>query len=130
MASPMRCQYRILPNIANGRRRRCAIECLWEGGNLLEHPDEIRSRIYSFYMVWFLASPHSGVLLAEDFCIPVDRVSDDENTKLTLPFLEGEVGRAITSMKAGSTSEPDGLLVAFFYKFWNIIKSDDDVDVP
>ncbi|KAE8804699.1 retrotransposon unclassified [Hordeum vulgare] len=43
--------------IANGRWRRCAISCLWEGENILEHPDEIRSHIYSFYKELFSTAP-------------------------------------------------------------------------
>ncbi|KAE8808052.1 Signal recognition particle 54 kDa protein, chloroplastic [Hordeum vulgare] len=42
--------------------------------------------------------------------------------ELTLAFFEEEVGRAITSMKVGSTPGPVGLHVVFFQKFRNVIK--------
>jgi hypothetical protein len=60
--------------------------------------------------------------LAENFWPLADRVSDIENVELTLPFSLEEVGRAITSMKAGSAPGPDSLPVAFFQKFWNVLK--------
>lgn len=55
--------------------------------------------------------------MAENFWTLADRVSDNENVELILPFSPEGVGRAIASMKAGLASGPDGLLVAFFQKF-------------
>ena len=46
--------------IANGRRRKCSIPCLWEGDRLLEEPGEISYHIYSFYKELFSATPRSG----------------------------------------------------------------------
>ena len=60
--------------------------------------------------------------MADDFWPLVDRVSDNENAELTIPFSLEEVGRAIASMKAGSAPGSDGLPVAFFQKFWNVLK--------
>ena len=97
--------------IANGGGRKCSIPCLWEGESLPEHPNEIRSHIYS-YKELFSAEPRGGISLADDFWPLADRVSDNENAELTIPFSPEEVGRAITSMKAGSAPGPDGLPVA------------------
>ena len=52
--------------IANGRRRKCSIPCLWENDRLLEVPAEISSHIYSFYKELFSPGPRSGVSLAVD----------------------------------------------------------------
>ena len=59
--------------------------------------------------------------MADDFEPLGDRVSDNENAELTIPFSPEEVGRAIASMKVGSAPGPDGLSVAFFQKFWTVI---------
>ena len=78
--------------------------------------------IYSFYKGLFSAEPRGGISLADDFWPLAGRVSDIENAELTIPFSPEEVGRAIISMKAGSAPGPDGLPVAFFQKFWNVLK--------
>ena len=103
--------------IANGRRRKCSIPCLWEGNTLLEHPDEIRTHIYSFYKGLFSAEPRGGISVADDFWPLAGRVSDIENAELTIPFSPEEVGRAIASMKAGSAPGPDGWPVAMLKRF-------------
>jgi hypothetical protein len=77
--------------IANGRRRRCSIPCLWDGDHLLEDAGDISTHIYSFYKDLFSAGPRSGVSLAAD-CWPVGaKVSMLDNGELTLPFLPDEV---------------------------------------
>ncbi|XP_048567510.1 uncharacterized protein LOC125547778 [Triticum urartu] len=103
--------------IAIARRRKCSIMCLWEGDTLLEHPNDIRSHIYSFFKELFTAETRGGVSLSEDFWSAADRASDSENVELTIPFSLKEVARAIASIKAGSASGPDCLLVVFFQKF-------------
>lgn len=108
--------------IANGRRRKCSIPCLWDGETLLEHPEEISAHIYSFYKELFTASPRGGASLAANFWPPEARVTGDENGGLTLPFSPEEVHGAIASMKAGSAPGPDGLPVAFFQKFWPVLR--------
>jgi mannosylglycoprotein endo-beta-mannosidase len=100
--------------IANGRRRRCAIPCLWEDDSLLEDARDISNHIYSFYKELFTAGPRSGVSLVEDFWPVRARVSANDNMELTLPFSPDEVRRAIMEMKADSAPGPDGLPVIFF----------------
>jgi hypothetical protein len=109
--------------IANGRRRRCAIPCLWEDDNLLEDARDISNHVYSFFKELFTAGPRSGVSLAEDFWPDRAMVSADENMELTLPFSPEEVRRAIMDMKADSAPGPDGLPVIFFQKFWEKIQA-------
>jgi mannosylglycoprotein endo-beta-mannosidase len=107
--------------IANGRRQRCAIPCLWEDDNLLEDTRDISNHVYSFFKELFMAGPRSGVSLAEDFWPDRAMVSADENMELTLPFSPEEVRRAIMEMKADSAPGLDGLPVIFFQKFWEKI---------
>ncbi|KAM0922736.1 hypothetical protein ACQ4PT_005968 [Festuca glaucescens] len=108
--------------IANGRRRKCSIPCLWEGERLLENNKDISSHVYSFYKDLFSAGPHSGVALSEDFWPALARVSAEENASLTLPFLPEEVAHAVKEMKANSAPGPDGLPVSFFQTFWDRIQ--------
>jgi hypothetical protein len=53
--------------IANGRRRKCSIPCLWDNDRLLEDNRDISAHTYSFYKELFTATPHSGLALAVDF---------------------------------------------------------------
>src|SRR4051794_36790230 len=53
--------------IANGRRRKCSIPCLWAGETLLEDAGDISTHIYSFYKELFSAGPRAGVALSEHF---------------------------------------------------------------
>jgi mannosylglycoprotein endo-beta-mannosidase len=100
--------------IANGRRRKCSIPCLWDNDRLLEDNSDISAHTYSFYKELFTASPRSGVALAVDFWPLGARVTDDENVELTLPFLPEEVARAVRDMKANLALGSDGLTVSFF----------------
>ena len=108
--------------IANGRRRKCSIPCLWDGDRLLEAPRDLSAHIYSFYRALFLAGPRSGVSLSVDFW-QAAHVTEEENRELTLPFLPEEVQRAVLEMKPNSAPGPDGLPVAFFQTFWESIKA-------
>ncbi|KAE8817231.1 retrotransposon unclassified [Hordeum vulgare] len=85
-----------------------------DGDVLLESPEDISSRIYSFYKELFPAEPRGGTSLCEHFWPLADEVSDMENVELTLPFSPEEVGQAIASIKACSAPGPDGLPVVFF----------------
>jgi hypothetical protein len=53
--------------IANGRRRKCSIPCLWDRDNLLEDARDISDHVYSFYKELYVAGPRSGVSLSADF---------------------------------------------------------------
>jgi hypothetical protein len=81
--------------IANGRRRKCTIPCLWDGDFLLEEAREISAHIYSFYKELFEAGPRTGVALAEDLWPARTWVSEAENAELTLPFLAPEVRETV-----------------------------------
>jgi mannosylglycoprotein endo-beta-mannosidase len=109
--------------IANGRRRKCSIPCLWDRDNLLEDARDISDHVYSFYKELFMASSRSGISLAVDFWPAGAMVSANENVELTRPFSPEEVGKAIMEMKADSAPGPDGLPVIFFQKFWEKIQA-------
>ena len=109
--------------IANGRRRRCSIPCLWADGLLLEEAQILSDHIYSFYRDLFTEGPRTGVALASRFWPLGALVSDNENRELTLPFEADEVRRAIMGMKANSAPGPDGLPVSFLQKFWGCIEA-------
>uniref|UniRef100_A0ACD5XGU1 Uncharacterized protein n=1 Tax=Avena sativa TaxID=4498 RepID=A0ACD5XGU1_AVESA len=105
--------------IANGRRRKCSIPCLWEGGALLESPQALSSHIYSFYKSLFSTMAPSGISLAPAFWTGGALVTPSENADLTRPFLADEVSAALKSMKTGSAPGPDGLSVSFLQTFWD-----------
>jgi mannosylglycoprotein endo-beta-mannosidase len=107
--------------IANGRRRKCYIPCLWDRDNLLEDARDISDHIYSFYKELFMAGPRSGISLTVNFWPVGAMVSANENVELTRPFSPEEVGKVIREMKDDSASGPNGLPVVFFQKFWEKI---------
>jgi hypothetical protein len=109
--------------IANGRRRKCSIPCLWDNDRLLEDNRDMSMHTYSFYKELFMAAPRSGVALAIDFWPDAARVTADENAELTLPFLPEEVARAIKEMKANLAPGPDGLPVSFFPTYWDKLQA-------
>jgi mannosylglycoprotein endo-beta-mannosidase len=104
--------------IANGRRRKCSIPCLWDRDNLLEDARDIFDHVYSFYKELFTVGPRSGISLLVDVWPVGAMVSANENVELTRPFSLEEVGKAIMEMKADSAPGPDELPVVFFQKFW------------
>ena len=103
--------------IANGRRRRNTIPCLWDGASLLQDPRDIRSHVDGFYRSLFSPAPRSGLSLALDCWTGAHLVSEADNTSLTAPFSEQEVWEAIKGMNPSSAPGPDGLLVIFFQTF-------------
>ena len=109
--------------IANGRRCRCSIPCLWNDGVLIEDAIGISDHIYSFYKELFSAEPRSSVSLAGDFWVDAERVTSVENWDLTAPFSVDEVRNALDSMKGSSAPGPDGLPVTFFQRFWPEVKA-------
>ena len=61
--------------IANGRRRRCSIPLLWEGGQLFQDPQAIRSLVNDFYKSLFQGRPRSGIALANHIWSPEQQIS-------------------------------------------------------
>ena len=72
--------------IANGRRRRCTIPLLWDEGNLIQDPGELKDLVDGFYRDLFAARPHGGTALAKTIWRGAQLVSIVENDLLLVPF--------------------------------------------
>jgi hypothetical protein len=56
-------------------------------------------------------------------CLPeVDRVSVEENEMLALSFTHEELEEVLKNTKTATAPGPDGFPLAFFKKFWHVIK--------
>ena len=88
--------------IANGRRRRCSIPLLWEGGQLFQDPQAIRLLVDDFYKSLFQGRPQNGVALADHIWSRDQQISLEENAALLAPF---DVAEVETFVKAMNTTE-------------------------
>jgi hypothetical protein len=61
-------------------------------------------------------------LLANNLWPAHMRISEAENAELELTFTSDELDEVLASMKVDSAPGPDGLPVAFFKRFWGILK--------
>ena len=107
--------------IANGRRRRCSIPLLWEGGQLFQEPQDIRLLVDDFYKSLFQGRPRSGIALADHIWSPEQQISPEENAALLAPFDAVEVEAFVKAMNPASALGPDGVLVRFFQAFWPMV---------
>jgi hypothetical protein len=64
----------------------------------------------------------SAFRLGDDLWPEQGRISRDENEALELSFTGEELDEVLASMKVDSAPGPDGLPVAFFKRFWEILK--------
>jgi hypothetical protein len=51
-------------------------------------------------------------------------ITDEENKELSSLIDEAEVRSAIWSLDPDKDSGPDGFLISFYHKLWDIIKQD------
>ena len=108
--------------IANGRRRRCSIPLLWEGGQLFQDPQAIRLLVDDFYKSLFQGRQRNGVALADHIWSRDQQISPEENATLLAPFDAAEVETFVKAMNPMSAPGPDGLPVRFFQAFWPMVK--------
>jgi mannosylglycoprotein endo-beta-mannosidase len=110
--------------IANGKHRRKKILQLEQREGTIVGQNSLKTYIFEYYKSLF-GDPtpnHFGMLESENNDIP--QLSDEENRILTTDFTEKEVHRAILQMEKNKAPSPDGFLVEFYHKFWDVIKVD------
>jgi hypothetical protein len=83
----------------------------------------IRDHIYTFYRELMGARGEERTfLLANNLWPAQKRISEEENGELELTFIADELDDVLASMKVDLAPGPDGLPVAFFKRFWGILK--------
>jgi hypothetical protein len=84
---------------------------------------QISDHIYAFYRdLMGSDGGESAFRLGDDLWPDQDRISRVENEALELSFTGVELDEVLASMKVDSAPGPDGLPVAFFKRFWGILK--------
>jgi hypothetical protein len=110
-------------NIANGRKKKCAIFSLEDGNREICDPTEIRNHVESYYKEHFGVEPEGGIELGEGFWRENGRLTDEEAQELIKPFTSKELEDALKDMDVNASPGPDGLPVGFYREFWKEIKS-------
>jgi hypothetical protein len=110
-------------NIANGRKKKCTIFSLEDGGREIRDPTEIRNHVESYYKELFKVEPGGGIELGEGFWGENGRLTDEEAQELIKPFTSKELEDALKDMDVNASPGPDGLPVGFYREFWKEIKS-------
>jgi hypothetical protein len=67
---------------------------------------------------------HNRVKLAPRFWSAVEKSGEGERESLVTPFSEEEVKTTIDGMKIESAPGPNGFIVTFFKRFWNLLKKE------
>jgi hypothetical protein len=79
--------------------------------------------IYDFYKgLMGAAGEERAFSLAPNLWPTEARISEGDNAELELTFTAEELDSVLASMKPDSAPGPDGLSVAFFKNFWEILK--------
>ena len=84
---------------------------------------EISANIYGFFLNLSGTAEEKPLRLRVDLWGDEARVSQAENDLLALSFSTEEIGRAVGSMKIDTALDPDGCPVAFFRRFWPMLKA-------
>jgi hypothetical protein len=77
---------------------------------------EISTHTVDFYKNLFGSSPHLSVHLSQGFWDEGEKLDDDDKVLLQGPFTERELELAVSGMKTGSASGPNGFTVICFKK--------------
>jgi hypothetical protein len=79
--------------------------------------------VYDFYReLMGTAGGERAFFLADNLCSTHCRISGEENEALELSFTREELDEVLASMKVDSARGLDGLPVAFFKRFWGILR--------
>jgi hypothetical protein len=91
-------------------------------GQSTDNMQEIETQIYQhFQNIFGRGSQTWGKLNASNWT-PSEKVTEEENITLTVPFSEEEVLSAITSMSADSAPGPDGIPIFSTLNFGILLK--------
>jgi hypothetical protein len=108
---------------ANGCRRKCTITRLHTDSGIIVEPKAVRAHVYDFYRALMGAEGEPSLFhLNPTIWHGLGRVSDVENDNLMIAFSGEEIDEVLASMKMDTTPGPDGFQVAFFKRFWHLVK--------
>ncbi|KAK1612923.1 hypothetical protein QYE76_036596 [Lolium multiflorum] len=107
----------------NGRCRKCAITRLTTDSGILVEPLELQEQIYEFYRALMGSTGEPPLLhLSSSFWHASGQVLGGENDSLMIAFSGEEIDAVLGSMKVDTAPGRDGFPVAFFKRFWHLVK--------
>lgn len=114
-------------SIANGRNRKCNIESLEDGDEIISDPVQLQNHIESYYKNLFGKEERNKIELDTNIWAERGNLSQEEQQMLIAPFTMEEIEAALKDMKNNTAPGPDGLSVEFYKAFWGQIKGTRDV---
>jgi hypothetical protein len=82
----------------------------------------IQAHIYNFYRELMGTEEPQLLTLVEGLWAVDQCVSPDENCKMAITFSEQDLDEVLAQTKTETAHGPDGLPVAFFKSFWNLVR--------
>jgi hypothetical protein len=107
---------------ANGRRRKWSILSLQSEEGEVFGQLAIQENIYKFYLDLMGSEEQKFLNLAKNCWNEDGSVSQEENEAFALTFTVEELEEVFQGTKTATVPGPDGLSVAFFKKFWPVLK--------
>jgi hypothetical protein len=108
--------------VANGRRRKCAILSLQMPNGPISEKGVIQAHVYSFYRELMGTEEPQVLTLVQGLWATNQCVSPDENCRMAITFTERDLDEVLAQTKTETAPGPDGLPVAFFKAFWNLVR--------
>lgn len=110
--------------IANGRRRSNTIINFVDEGTTVEGDEKLLQHATNYYKNLFGAVNETNYPINPEMWRAQEKVSDEENEKLTRPFTEEEIKNALFQMEKNKAAGPDQIPIKFYQCCSGIIKQD------
>jgi mannosylglycoprotein endo-beta-mannosidase len=108
--------------VANGRRRKCAILSLQTPTGPISEKGAIQAHIYNFYRELMGTEDPQVLTLVHGLWDASQCVSLEENCRMAITFTDRDLDEVLAQTKTETAPGPDGLPVAFFKSFWNLVR--------
>jgi hypothetical protein len=110
--------------VANGKHRKKRIFSLDHENGKTEGQANLKHYITGFYKGLIDKPEQSSFCLDPNRMEDISQVTQEENDLLIVPFTEVEIKKAIFEIEHNKAPGPDGFLIEFYQKFWDVIKED------
>ena len=110
--------------IANGRKRKNTILSLVNNDEVVKGDEALLHHATEYYKTLFGPASGNTFPLDPDLWSENEKVCEEENVDLIMPFTEHEVKTALFQMEKNKAAGPDRIPIEFYQCCWNIIKED------
>lgn len=108
--------------IANGRKNKNFIPWILQDNNRVDDTKKIGDAFKSFYQN--LCGTTQDFRIKINWLTLLGSKAHHDLSSLNNPFTHEEIRRAAFDMKADKAPGPNGILIFFFQKYWDIVKLD------